>query len=769
MTSHATRRRRPRRAAAPGVHPQAVTAPGPGRARIAVVLAAFALTFSVLQVASYTRKSAVWDEPVHLASGYAALAERDYRVEATHPPFIRMWAALPLLFMDGVRLDTSAIDRMSPSDWHSGSPAYEFATKFLYADNDADRLLDAARFMIVIWAIVLGFLVFSWAYEWLGFWPAVCALAFYTLSPNLLAHGAVVTTDMGITCFMFGTIYFLWRTSRRVSAFNLTLLSVFFALALVTKFSGLILGPIVLALLVLATVRRTAITPRSAAAIVVLLGVSSFVAVWAVCGFQYMPSRSPDWVLHLEDADLARTVPGLARVTAWIDEHRLLPNVITEGFLMFGQAMRPPNATFLAGAYSDEGWWYYFPAAFLMKTPVGFIALLAIGMVVCARRPRQFGWTNELFIGIPVAAYVAAATVTTFQVGLRHILPLYPFFLLIAAAGVSALILRRAGRVVVAGLAVTSAVALISVYPYTLTFFNRVVGGPGNGYRLLADSNIDWGQGLKLLKRWMDQRDISEIGLAYFGTADPAYYGIDYVPLAGSTPGFDRSWLPRPRGRPPLPGYVAVGATVLTGVYQDPHWQLFYRGLRDTAPAAVLGNSMFVYWLDRWPEADDSDGASAPFDVDAHRRLGDELMKQEWPDHAAVHYQRYLDHDPADPAVLADFGLALVWAGDYQDAIQPLRRAVALRPDRGPAHLALAAALYEARQDIGDVVGHARRAVTLMPSDAAAHVMLGRGLAASGRLQEAAESVSRALTLAPNDVDALDLLERIRSVAGLPL
>ncbi|MQA30779.1 MAG: tetratricopeptide repeat protein [Luteitalea sp.] len=761
MTSHDGGRRRSQR-----VPPQRL-APADERAAprgpIFLALAVFAVAFSVLQVVSYTQKSAIWDEPVHLTTGYVALAERDYRVEVTHPPFIRMWAALPLLFMRDIHLDTSVIDRTAPADWHSGSTAYDFSTKFLYVDNDADRLLNAARFMIVIWGVVLGILLFCWTYEWLGFAPAVCALVFYTLSPNVMANASLVTTDIGITCFIFGTIYFLWRTCRRVSAFNLAGLSVFFALAIVTKFSALILGPLVVSLLIVATTQRSAVTARAAAAIVVLLAVASFVAVWAVYGFQYAPSRSPSWVLHLEQASLARTVPVLAAVTGWIDGHHLLPNIFTEGFLMFAQSMKPPNYTFLAGAYSTEGWWYYFPVAFLIKTPIPFIALLAIGLFVCVQRRRELGWMNEAFIVLPVVIYLAAAVTNTHQVGLRHILPLYPFFLLTAAAGAMALVRRRAGRLALASLTILWLIVLASVYPHTLTFFNRFVGGPRNGYKYLADSNIDWGQGLKLLKKWMDREGVSHIGLAYFGTADPAYYGIDYTPLPAATPSFVLPSIARPWAKPRLPGYVAVGATVLTGVYHDLQWQLFYRDIRNLTPVEVIGNSIFVYWLERWPEAN-APAPTTPREIEADRWLGDELVKGQWFEHAIVHYRRYLERRPNEPEALLDLGLALVSTGALEDAIPPLRRAVGLAPEIGIGQLALAATLFDARRDLKEVIAHARRAVTLLPSDPTALVMLARALAISGQLGEAATLVDRALEINPSDRDARELLQKIRVV-----
>jgi 4-amino-4-deoxy-L-arabinose transferase-like glycosyltransferase len=420
------------------------------RGQIAFVLVLFALTFSLLQWFGYRQKSATWDEPIHLAAGYAALAEGDYRLESTHPPFIRMWAALPLLFMDDVRLDTAAIDRTAPAEWHSGSTALAYGTKFLYVDNDGDRLLDAARFMIVLCGVGLGALVFFWVYEWLGFLPAACALAFYTLSPTVLANTSVVTTDAGITCFMFGTIYFLWRTTRRYSVANVTGLIAFFMLAIVTKFSAVIVGPLIVVLLVAAACGRTCITPSRIAALVLALAMAAVLAIWAIYGFRYAPTQSADWVLSLESAPLAQTVPVLAHLTGWIDRHRLLPNSFTEGFLMFAQSTTTTSSyAFLAGNYSTSGWWYYFPVAFLIKTPVGFLALIAVGVTACLRRWRELGGLNEFFLFAPVAIYLAVAMNSPFQVGIRHILPIYPFLLLITAAGVQWLIQTRVGRLVV--------------------------------------------------------------------------------------------------------------------------------------------------------------------------------------------------------------------------------------------------------------------------------------------------------------------------------
>jgi len=732
------------------------------RVQIAFVLGLFALTFTLLQWFGQRQKSATFDEPIHLAAGYAALAEGDYRFEGTHPPFMRMWAALPLLFIADVRLDTTVIDRTPPREWVSGDTAFTHATKFLYIDNDADRLLNAARFMIVLCGIGLGVLVFAWTYEWLGLVPAAFATAFYTISPNVLAHTSLVTTDAGSACFIFGTVYFLWRTTRRYSAANIAGLIAFFMLAIVTKFSALILGPLIVVLLACAARASTSITPRRIAALVLTLAAAAVLAIWSVYGFRYAPSESAAWVLSLETASLAKTVPALARLTGWIDHHHLLPNMFTEGFLIFAQSMTDGHF-FLAGDYSGSGWWYYFPLAFLIKTPLGFLVLLAIGVAVCLRRPRELGRLNECFLFVPIAIYLAAAMNNPFQVGVRHILPIYPFLLVITAAGVQTLVQTRLGRVVLAAPVAMYALALASVYPHTLTFFNVLVGGPRHGSEYLADSNIDWGQDLKLLKSWMTRRDIQRVHLAYFGSADPEYYGIDYAGLPAATPGFRLPDASERWSRPTLPGYVAVSATVLTGVYLDPQWRLFYSGLRRRTPTDVIGNSISVYWLDRWPDAD----YTAYPDLesgDADWRLGNELLDVQWFRRAIVHYQRVLSRHPDQPSVLRRLGASRLASGDAASAIPPLERAVALSPESGRGHLLLARALFENRASPDQVILHAERSVALLPANTEALLLLARAFGVRGDLAEGSEIVTRALSLDPANVEAMELTAAFRKV-----
>jgi tetratricopeptide (TPR) repeat protein len=719
---------------------------------IALVLAAFAIVFVALELNAYTRKSATWDEPMHLTSGYAALTARDHRIDPSHPPLVRMWAALPLLFTDRPALDTSAIDRTPPATWVQ--QAYAFAHRFLYVDHDADRLLYRARFMIVLLGVLLGVLLFCWVYEWLGVAPAAIALVLFVLEPNIAAHAALVTTDLGVTCFMFGAVYFLWRCARRVTPFNVAGVALCTALALTTKFSAVVLLPILGGLLALA-VWRGAITLRAAGTVTAACVAAAALAVWTAYGLRYAPSGSPGWEFRFGESVLSSSV---------LSSLRLLPNAFTHGFV-YSQTSVGQIPAFLAGEYSTDGWWYYFPYAMAIKTPLALLALTAGGLIAVWRTratpasPLSPPLTRA-FVLLPIAVWLGVAMASGINIGVRHILPVYPFVLLLASAAVAALLARgRSGRAWAAAAVAVLALEFSSVYPHNLTFFNLLVGGPDGGFRYLTDSNIGWGQNLKPLKAWMDRQGVDHINLAYFGQADPDYYMIDATWLPGA-PQFAIERV----GRPRLPGYVAISSTVLSGVYLAPAWRLFYRPFLDLEPQAVIGHSIRVYWVDRWPDA--TGRYTDLREVDAHRVLADVLLfGQQWPTRALEHYREYLRFRPDESEAMVNAAFALYATNEPDEAMLMLRRAVGADPANGRAHLALGRGLVAGR-DIATAIPHAERAVALLPGEPAATDLLGRLRAMEGRFAEATTLFHRTLELDPANAAVRELLAQIPAGAG---
>jgi hypothetical protein len=577
------------------------------RIRTILCLLAFAVVFVVLTVGSYVRESATWDEPQHVVAGYCALKYHDYRTDPEHPPLLRMWAALPLLGMN-VKMDLQKIDPVSSAMWVMNRQFF-FCHDVLYVANDADHLLYAARFMIVLLGVLLGVLLFCWARELFGFWPAVIVLGFYTIEPNILAHCRLVTTDFGVTCFVFGAAYFLWRTARRLSVGNVFGLVAFFALAQASKFSAVLLGPVVLVLLIMRACQRPAwpvgigkfpeLSSRqqrlvAAGLIFVILVLAAWTTIWAAYDFRFLPSSAPEWRMELHRHPIyLQRIPTLTRAVVWMDEHHLLPNAYNEGFLL-GQVKAQKRSGFLAGSYRTEGWWWFFPFAFLIKTPISVIALSAAGLLLVLNRWKRFVDDAAVYILLPPGAFLAAAILAKLNIGLRHILPAYPFALLVSGYAISKLCARRPKpfRLTLAALCLLAIIEFAIVCPHYLAFFNQFIGGPSHGHEYLLDSNIDWGQDLKGLKQWMDQHNVHHINLSYFGTADPDYYKINCTYLFGG-PFYDDQRMSNPK----LSGYVAVSVTNLRGLYFRPDARNLYRSLLDMQPAAVIGYSIYVYWI----------------------------------------------------------------------------------------------------------------------------------------------------------------------------
>jgi tetratricopeptide (TPR) repeat protein len=707
------------------------------RLHAAIAVALFAAVFTTLAVTGSADASASWDEPMHLTAGYVALEQGDFRVDPSHPPLLRMWAALPALAMGPLRIDTGSLEQATPMNWLA--TVYQFSHRVMYVENDADRVLAPARLMIVLLGVLLAVLVYAWAREWLGALPAAAVLVLFLFEPNLMAHSSIVTTDLGVTTFIFGTIYFLWRTCRRPGWANVVALMLCCGGAVASKFSAVVLGPVVLALLGIAAARG-AITARKAIAVAGVLAVFCFASIWAIYGFRYLPSASPSWWF---DFKAAGYMPegAAAAVIEWADRHRLLPNAYAQGFL-YTQASSQRLSAFLAGSYSTDGWWYYFPVAMLIKTPITHLALIGVGLGTCIWRWRQFGALPLAFVLLPAGVYLVVAMASGINVGLRHVLPIYPFMLLVAAAGVQALAALPRQRMVAAlGLLLASGGAeFATAYPYTSSFFNQFVGGPENGFRYLVDSNLGWGRNLKRLKRWMDQNGVQHVNLAYFGQADPAYYGISATHLPGA-PGFAMPAVARPK----LPGYVAISPTILQGAYAPPYWRLFYQGFADLEPAAVIGNSLRVYWVNEWPEPDGS-----AFDITVQLDLAEALLKGlQWPEHAVNHYRTYVAQRPADAKGQLGLGLALMALGQPDDALTAFRNAVAAQPWDAVARLMLARALLVTK-NVPDAFAHASRALELRPNDPDAHDLVGRIYAVAGQFDRARESLERALALNPS-------------------
>jgi hypothetical protein len=520
------------------------------RARLPLLVAVACLALFAVRAASSLRsESATWDETHYFGLGAYLLEHQRWDVSGSilHPPLSYYLHGIPLLLAG---LDTSGF--VPTSDFlERGRTDTERGRALLASDaNRGDRLLIASRLVMVAVGVLLGGFVYAWSHALYGPRAAMLAVFLYAFCPNVLAHTRLITPDIAVSAFSFVTVYLLWRFLREGRLRHALAGGICLGLALLSKYSGALLVPVAVALMLLWRTARGPVDLRGCAA---FLGIG-LVVLWLGYGMQIEP-----WFA------------GIA---------------FQQAHARFG------NASFLMGEHSTEGWWHYFLVALAIKTPLATLALVGAALVRLGLRARRGAWVDEAFLLLPALAVLGFFSLNHQSIGLRYVLPILPFLFVLGGEVARAAVGRTPATGFVLAMAAWLGVASWSIHPHYLAYFNEAIGGPRNGYRYLVDSNLDWGQDLKGLKRFMDERGIDEIALSYFGTDSPARYGIAY------------RWLPSyvlanpdPEGRvAPLKGWVAISATNLQGVYfPDP---TLFEGLARRRPDATIGHSIFVYRLD---------------------------------------------------------------------------------------------------------------------------------------------------------------------------
>jgi hypothetical protein len=560
---------------------------------LGLVAAAVALQAG-LSVHAMRGNSATFDEGTHLPAGYTHLALGDHRLNPEQPPLVKLLAAAPLVLV-GPQMHATDVSWTEARQW-------EFGRRFLYRWNDADRLLFLGRLPVVALASCLVVAVFLAARGRFGLPAAAAAALLAALSPDVLAHGALVTTDLGFALLFFLAVVAFERLQQRASAGRLFVAGLATAAAFATKFSAPILLPVFVLLGLREALVEAPAGERRArlfrlAQQLGAIGAVALVGVWAVYGFR--APLSPDPAVRAELArPLASAHSGvLDRAVAFAGRTRLVPEDYARGLLFVTEhsAARP---TFLLGERRDRGFPHYFATSFLLKTPLPLLLLIAFALARAPRLRRR----EAALVWIPVVVYLAATATRGLQIGHRHLLPIYPFLFLAAGEAAAAMRAWRApkGAAIAAALALWYAGGTLVQHPHHLAYFNEIAGGSRNGWRLLVDSNLDWGQDLKRLAEWLRANPAPGLKLSYFGSADPAYYGI----VSEALPGYTAPHAARIT-REIRPGdFLAVSATNLQGVYLEPDDRALMERVRALRPLARIGFSIFVYRADfAWPPA----------------------------------------------------------------------------------------------------------------------------------------------------------------------
>lgn len=541
-----------------------------------MVTAAAALLLALhwwLGVTGWFGKTVTSDETAHLVSGYSYWKFNDYRLQPENGNLPQRWGALPLLLQQP-QLEPGE----NPSAW-SLSHVWAIGQKFFFeSGNNTDYMLATARATMAGLGVLTGLMVYLWSRQLWGAAGGLLSLALYAVSPTMLAHTPLVTSDAAAMLCLLAASGAYWRHLQSGQASWWVLSPLATGLAAVAKFSFLILGP-VFAILIAAHL-TVAPGPRRPQIVRVALSVATHAiaavaVVWTCFGFRhsgFAPDMPAGWKYYIPWSELLPAAGFWRHALLALKEWQLLPEAYVHGFAYVLHAAQNRGA-FLAGEHSQTGWWWFFPYAFAIKSSLAELATWALAALVIARRWVGGGSRGladrlrPLRAVLPLLAlflvYWAASVTSNLNIGHRHLLPIYPPLFIIAG-----LLLHPGAtrwlRIAAGALAGLAALESASARPHYLAYFNASVGGADQGWRHLVDSSLDWGQDLPGLSAWLrEHRQPGEkVYLSYFGMGDPRYEGIAAESLA---PYFQHY---RPREWRELePGLYCIGATML----QDPY------------------------------------------------------------------------------------------------------------------------------------------------------------------------------------------------------
>ncbi len=542
--------------------------------RLAILLP---LTLQIALMLSFMKASSpTYDEPMHLLGGLHNLENKAFTINPESGALIQDWIAIPNLWS---KPDLAGLDARAAADKYRALAKSE--------DFDLDALFFRSRLMVAALNVLCGLLVYYVAAKSAGRLPALLAYSLYCLSPIVVSNGALATADMGFTFLSFLACLALWRLLREISLPNLAFAGLALGGTALCKYSAVLLAPYALLALLLATFAGLSLRARPGLAswrgirvdgtwrrfsvrsgALLLAALLALVTIWAVYGFRFpaIPSPAARQTASAPKSDLVDLQSKLADACL---KAKLLPEAFVYGFLYTNKSVKE-RFSFLNGETSMHGFKSFFPLAFLMKTPPPALAAFALGLASLPLGLRSKAGRRRILAIAPFVLfamiYLLMASTSKLNIGVRHLLPVFPFLTLLAALGFRRLLEIKAAKAIPLLLVLCCAVEALLAAPHQLAYFSPLFGGPKNAYKHLVDSSLDWGQDLKNLKNSLSAHGVPTDGsipiyLAYFGGAPVERCEFPATFISSPVDGYSQA-----RPAPLTPGVYCVSATILQGI-----------------------------------------------------------------------------------------------------------------------------------------------------------------------------------------------------------
>lgn len=551
------------------------------RAAIALLLA---LALAAVLVVGDTWRvfSQVMDEPAHIGAGLEWLAAGSYTIEAQHPPLARIAVAVGPWLRDIPFVRGSLLGTGNRILYHDGE----------YRENLASARAGTIPFLLLSIAVVA-----LWSWRLGGPLSALLAVFFFVTLPPVLAHAGLATTDFASAATIAAAIFLFSLWLERRTRPRTILLGLALGAALATKLSAVGYLPAAMLPILLAhwwgiraevwgSRPRLPAQPQLRRDLSILIaGAVAILVIWGLMRFSFGPLIPPE-----------RATEGALQ---WIGKHVRVPAPeLFWGFQELGEHSEIGHLAFLRGETAQHGWVHYFPLTFAIKTPIPFLLLSLAGAVAAILRARR-GDARPLAIFLAALGILAVAMTSTINIGVRHILPMYPLLAVVAG-----LVLSRFQRttapdprpltpvpsntilaIALAALLAWQLANLVRAHPDHLAWFNEIAGDAPHEW--LLDSNLDWGQDLLRLEDAARLHDVDALSLSYFGSALPQRHDLPPLRFAHPTR--------------PSTGWIAVSRMNLEGVGLLIPGRV-YRWLDGHEPVEVVGKSILLYYLPPPPE-----------------------------------------------------------------------------------------------------------------------------------------------------------------------
>ncbi len=540
------------------------------------------------------RKSITNDELYHIPAGYYHLVAGFHQFNNEHPPLAKMWSALPLLFIQPT--EPSAPKR---TDEHNLFLTWGYLSRFWSDNKEGFRAIFFwTRVFMILVAVALGAAIFFYARRLFGARAALFAVALFALEPTILAHGRIVHTDIPaalVYLLFFVALDAYFRRGRKLKGALLVGLAL--GAALVTKFSMIVLAMVLGAVALLGFAFATRFGERRGR-VALHAGMAFLVALFVINATYYFkrpPVTPPDveWV-KTQSPENFNALMKTFRTGSYV-----LPTYFMFGFYNVALHNRHGHPSSLLGMYSKEGWWYYFPVAFALKTTLPFLilTLAALGWGawrLFARRDLRF-----LAVLAPLAVYLALSMSGRINIGIRHLLPAFPFLFIAAGALLDRLLSVKRARAGMIALVVLmfgwTTLSVWRAYPDYVPYMNELASKHPRWW-YLSDSNVEWGDDAQELSAYLRARGETDVrGALSGGWGTLTLYGIAYHEV-----------FPKPGRVIPETRYIAIGASFLNGstnaVTPEGGRHLteeervnYLAEYRTRQPEAVFGGTIYLY------------------------------------------------------------------------------------------------------------------------------------------------------------------------------